>query len=299
VPSDYDAVVKALDAGLLAGRPVREVPTGWDIAYAVDISPDEVRVAWQQARALVKRLGRWPIVTTSWGPAAVGEADFSRFYFGEGDNAPQAVCSRARELSREDALRWPSPLDAESYFAREWRAVVQSDLDATLRRVGATPALDQVLALDLSPDHVALERWLLEWEEARRPTTEPEDAGHLGWFEPDDMSACALLLLPTPASEEVPAYLSFFGAEGPGGHERLIAILRSWRGRFGAEMVASWGTMLQLDVTRPPQQLGEAFELAVEQYAVAPSTLDLAGVSIRDHARTLMHRTQWFLHARP
>jgi hypothetical protein len=64
-------------------------------------------------------------------------------------------------------------------------------------------------------------------------------------------------------------------------------------------MVASWGTMLQLEVTRPPQQLREAFELAVEQYAVASSTLDLAGVSIRDHARSLLHRTEWFLHDRP
>ena len=299
MPSDYAEVVKALDAGLLAGRPVREVSTGSDIAYAVDIAPDELRPVWKQARALVDRLGRWPVATTSWGSTAVGEDDFSRFPYGDGDNAPRAICSRARDLSREDALERPMLFDGETYYAREWRDVVQFQLDGTRRRVGAAPGLDEVLALDLSPDHVALERWLLEWEEARRPTTEPEDAGHLEWFDPEKLSACALVLLPTPASEEVPAYLSFCGAWGPGGHERLIAILRSWRERFGAEMVASWGTMLQLEVTRPPQQLAEAFELAVEQFAVAPDTSNLAGVSIRNHARTLTQRTEWFLQARP
>jgi hypothetical protein len=267
VPADYAEVVKALDAALLAGRPVREVSTGSDVAYVVDIAPDELRVAWKQARALAERLARWPVATTSWGSAAVGEDDFSRFPYGDGDNAPQAICARARELSREDALQRPMLFDAETYYAREWEDVVRFQLDGTRRRVGAAPGLDEVLALDLSPHHVALERWLLEWEEARQPTNAAEDAGHLEWFEPDDMSACALLLLPTSASEEVPAYLSFFGAGGP--------------------------------VTRPPQQLAEAFELAVEQFAVAPGTLHLAGVSIRGHARTLLHRTEWFLHDRP
>jgi hypothetical protein len=154
----------------------------------------------------------------------------------------------------------------------------------------------EVLALDLRPDHAALERWLFDWEEARQPTLAPEPGGYLDWFEPPD---CTLFLLPTTLSEEVPAYLSLYGAEGPGGHERLIALLRSWRERFGAEMVASWGTMLQLRVAAPPTQLDEAFDLAIEQWIAAPPTLGLAGVTIRDHARALVKRAEWFLHARP
>jgi len=48
----------------------------------------------------------------------------------------------------------------------------------------------------------ALERWLFDWEEARRPTSAPEPGGHADWFEPPE---CTLLLLPTALSEEVPA----------------------------------------------------------------------------------------------
>jgi hypothetical protein len=83
----------------------------------------------------------------------------------------------------------------------------------------------------------------------------PDAGGYLKWFEPDN---CSLLLLPTASSEEVLAYVSFYGGEGPGGHERLIALLRSWRERYGAEMVACWGTMLQLQVNAPPQTLEDA-----------------------------------------
>lgn len=173
---------------------------------------------------------------------------------------------------------------------------MELELEYTRRRLGIAPAEDEVLSLGLRPDHVALERWLLDWEETRRPTVAPAQGGHLKWFEPDN---CALLLLPTAASEEVPAYISFYGAEGEGGHERLIALLRSWRERFGAEIVACWGTMLELNVTAPPRQLNQAFDLAVEHWIAAPPTLGLPGVSIRDHARALVDRTEWFLHNRP
>jgi hypothetical protein len=64
-------------------------------------------------------------------------------------------------------------------------------------------------------------------------------------------------------------------------------------------MVASWGTMLQLKVNAPPADLEDAFELSVEQWIAAPPTLALPGVTIRDHARTLWNRPEWFLHDRP
>jgi hypothetical protein len=82
-------------------------------------------------------------------------------------------------------------------------------------RLGSAPVLDEVIALDLTPDEVALERRLLDWEEARQPTPGPR-RGHLDWFDP--RQPCALLLLPTPMSDEVPAYLSFYGAEGTRRH---------------------------------------------------------------------------------
>jgi uncharacterized protein DUF4253 len=223
----------------------------------------------------------------------------------DGDEVARALESgllggrEVRELSTDwgPSSRSISPrLNCERYYARDWGDVVAYQLEQTRRHVGAAPAVEEVLALDLRPDHVALERWLLDWEESRQSTRAPEPGLHLDWFEPDN---CTMLLLPTAISDEVPAYLSFHGAHGAGGHERLIALLRSWRERYAAEMVACWDTMLQLRVSAPPRQLDEAFQLAVEHWIAARHTAARPGVSIRDHARALLGRTEWFLHDRP
>jgi Domain of unknown function (DUF4253) len=293
--TDREEVAGALEGGLLASREVRELSTDWGRVFAIDVGSAELREAWGELRARMPELGRWPLATMSWDDGAVDEEIFARWLYGQEDNSPQAVCARARTVTLDDALR-PHRERDQSWIAENWERIVEVELRQTVRRLGASPTLDEVLALDLCPDRIALDRWLLDWEEARQPTRAPDSGGYLDWFEPDN---CSLLPLPTAASEEVLAYVSFYGGEGPGGHERWIALLRSWRERYGAEMVACWGTMLQLQVSAPPQTLDEAFELAVEQSLAAPCTTALPGVSIRDHARALMGRREWFIHERP
>jgi hypothetical protein len=293
--SDRDEVAGALEGGVLGGRDVRQLSTDWGPVFAIDVGSAELRETWGELRAHLPQLGRWPLATTSWDDGAVDEEIFARWLYGQEDNSPQAVCARARSVTLDDALR-PYRERDKSWIAENWERIVEVELRQTHRRLGTSPTLEEVLALDLCPDRVALDRWLLDWEEARQLTRAPDGGGYLDWFEPDN---CSLLLLPTAASEEALAYVSFYGGEGPGGHERWIALLRSWRERYGAEMVACWGTMLQLQVSAPPQTLDEAFELAVEQSLATPCTLALPGVSIRDHARTLMGRREWFIHERP
>jgi hypothetical protein len=104
----------------------------------------------------------------------------------------------------------------------------------------------------------------------------------------------------TVASEEALAYTGgFFGAFGPDGLAGVIAVARHWRTKYGAELVANWGTMLQFHVNRPPTTIKDAFDLAHEQAVLAPDTTILPNVSLRDHARALLGRTEWFLHERP
>ena len=111
-----------------------------------------------------RHLGRWPVATMEWWNGVVDARIFSRLPYGKGDNSPQAICARARTLTVEDALTKPHLLDAERYYATEWDKVVTFALEDTRRRLGTAPSLEEVLALDLRPDHVALERWLLDWK---------------------------------------------------------------------------------------------------------------------------------------
>jgi hypothetical protein len=76
-----------------------------------------------------------------------------------------------------------------------------------------------------------------------------------------------------------------------GGHARPLPLLDR------AEVVANWGTMLQLLVSRPPRTSEEAWPLAIQHDLIAQDTL--SGQTIRDHARNLIDRPSWFLHARP
>jgi hypothetical protein len=72
-----------------------------------------------------------------------------------------------------------------------------------------------------------------------------------------------------------------------------------WEKRYGAELVANLGTMLEFTVARPPQTMAEAWELAVEQDLVAPHTIGGPCLPLRAHARALLQRPTWLLHSRP
>jgi hypothetical protein len=276
------------------------VPGSGEHVFAVEVEEADAFRSWERLRALSRDLDRCPVAVMSHGRAPRGEELFSRFYYGSGDQSPDAVLRRARALSADGALsawtrgwktlpeRWPES---------RWPEIVRHHLRATERHAGSAPALADVLAQDLGFDEWVLERWLLDWEEARRQTSQPDDGLHLTWFDPGQ--PVILALLPVPNSEESLAYASFYGAEGERHHEELIAIARRWRERFGADLYANWGSMLQFVVARPPSNLHDAFEVTLEQARVAGSTIYLPGRTIRQHARALVDRKTWFLHERP
>jgi hypothetical protein len=105
------------------------------------------------------------------------------------------------------------------------------------------------------------------------------------------------LFLPCSNGWDALAYIHWYGSYD--GSENYIALGRSWEERFGAELVAHHGTMLQCLVSRPPQTIEEAWPLACEHDLVAECTLALSGISLRDYTRALVGWDRWFLHERP
>ena len=296
---DPEALAQLLEGSVLGERPVTAIPVpgGEEPAFAVDCVYDEVLAAWQAGRAVVDRSGRWPVVVAGWFGGVDAEV-FNRFPFDHGaggDTSISGILRRAEGIDPADVIAELAANDAR------WDAydhLVSFELPSTRRSVGDAP-LEAVVraALGAHTTHDVLDRWLLDWEEATGPI-KPESAAYLDWFEPSGLDT-AVLFLPTEHSWHAPAYLSFFGAEGPGGAEKLIAVVRSWHERFQAELVAHFGTMLELVVGRPPAALDDAWVLAREQELVAPCTTALPGVTLRRHARSLVGRNTWFLHERP
>jgi hypothetical protein len=296
---DEQQVIRSTPAGTdlndLEMRPVPVLDTG-KMAFCWKVPVDAAHALQAQVRPHAETLGRWPVLV----PEAFDPGQFDRFFYdgGKGDQSPDAVLGRAEAMTAADVRHvypttWPIPWDEET-----WDRNARIDLDEAAARVGRVPPFTLEDSHEMRPDYHRFERALFDWEEQQRPTLVAENGEHLDWAPWFDGS-CGLMLMPTAKPWEVPAYTSFFGADRPLGHEALVRIMRSWWERFGAELIASWGTELQFRVDRPPTDTQVAYDLAIEQVAVAESTTAGPCVSMPKHARALLGRPDWYLHEKP
>lgn len=306
------ALVSALAGTPLENRPVVMLPildTG-ECAYAVEIVGKEVESAWRVARGLVGETGRWPLVVMSWsGREQTGwenqlrsEDLFSRFMY------EQASSTTGQDVSPAAILRAADSVDVSAFLDtmaagrdRLWKLeqALQYELDTTEWLCGSAPRRSevQVARLGVRPvsTHHDLDRWLLEWERTHGARPEPEDA-RTPWFDLG-LSRASLLFMPTSNSWDSLAYIHWYGMAR--GAEPYIALGRQWSRRFGAELVANFGTMLQCLVTSPPETIDDAWELARQHDLIAPCTLALPGIRLRHYAVGLLGCDRWFLHERP
>jgi hypothetical protein len=284
---------------------------GAQSALALQVTSYNAVCAWRHLRDRIAVTGRWPVVTVAWtGHAAwarnMAEADFfSRFEYGHVrpgseriDQSAQAILARSRDVDIDGFLQ-----DCDGYWEARMDEFIGFQLEAMVHRRGNAP--DRVEAARAAasveaPKVRAVERFLLDWEIAQSGLSQvlgEADLTYLDWFEPGGQPM-ALLLMPFTRGSELLAHMHWFGA-GSISSETAIAFLRRWEDRYGAELVAHYGTMLQMTVARRPADIGEAFELAWEHERVAPSTTALPGVTLRDHAKALLKTDRWFLHERP
>jgi Domain of unknown function (DUF4253) len=179
---------------------------------------------------------------------------------------------------------------------------LRSELEATDRLFGSAPSLAEVRSsLGSDPGVRTLDRWLFQWEQARVDAGVADgvvDDTYLNWFVPT-RQPCCVVLMPSATSWQAGALLDFFGAGDLEGWAVFVSLLRRWEERWGAEIVASFGTMLESNVPSPPSEPQDLLDLAIEQHLLAPCTTLLPGIRIRHHARVLAGRRTWFLHEKP
>ena len=295
-----DDVARCLARTKLDGAPMTAVavPGGASDTWIVDIADGDLVELWSEARDALAGLRLYPVAVTRWGDPDWQQADvFSRFYYGRAsDPAPAAVIARSEVLTVDKALHRFTLVD--NWAKEHWGDVVAHHLALTRRYFDDAPDPDDLAEIPAG-EELVLERRLLEWEEAMRPTRPPDVSESFSWYEPRPAEPVGLALIPSIAPGHAAAFLSFYGAEGDGKHEALTRLMGHWHERFGAQIVASWGTMLQFVAARPPATLDEAFELAAQHVRVAPCTTMLPGEGVRHLARHLWGGRKWFLHERP
>lgn len=307
----FEQFKASLQGTPLAGKNLvrLDVPQTGDEAWAIEVDQRNALPAWQLLRSRVAETGRWPVLVASWsGPIGDWSTSiardnlFNRWPFeqelGRSSSAPRDIIEESKAVTELDKVL----LKRAGSDGDDAEEAIDDSLDETRARVGRTPDLAEIEKL-IGEGSIAsradLERWLFRWELRNGSVSEltGRDAGYLRWFEPRNQPM-ALVLLPTPNSWEALAYMHWFGAELHGS-PAVIAALREWNARYGAELVAHYGTMLHLVTSKLPATPDEAFHLAWQQERLAPCTTILPGVSLRHHARVLMKLDRWFLHERP
>ncbi|QTD44251.1 DUF4253 domain-containing protein [Ottowia testudinis] len=269
---------------------------------------DQSESLWRAARALLPQTGRWPLLVWACGDHGddLAEQDFfSRFEYGHStvltdDISPSALIASAREASAEaflQRLREQHDSDDWEESWQEWWENAKADTRDLLGSAPTEAALTQQAMQRHGKPVTQLhrldwERLLWDWERQHVPPLPPEK---LQWLRPKPFvpDNTALLLLPTREPWDALAYVNFFGLDDTAGG---IALGREWQRRWGAELYAHWGTMLQCHVGRPPEQPEDALQLAHAHDRFAQNTLNC---SLRHYAQGLLGRDFWFLHQRP
>lgn len=184
-------------------------------------------------------------------------------------------------------------LEADRDGMKTWerREVIDYHLEATLNAVGTAPAREAIP--DVATTEAALDRWLLDWELAN--ATPPRDRVQ-DWFEvgtPDQ--PLVIRIFPRTSPFAAIAIEHWWASDMP----FALAAMQRWHRRYGARLIAHFGTMLQIVATTSPTDLEEAWGLAREQHLLSDSLLEPAGQARRHLALGLMHEPRWFLHSRP
>ncbi len=306
-----------LNKTALASAPVARIniPNTPESAFVVRIAATDPLHSWAVMRELVAQTGRWPVLFTLWGRtdtwketvSLVEEVFSNRFEFGQ-----ELMRTKGRGDRPADILAASITVDVESKLQEIDRRCGEFDdleeilpiyLEETRDRFGTAPEVGEPVSFLLSEkihSRAELQRWLFNWERqhcADALAIGEGELDYLQWFDSDSPSL-VLLLMPSDRHWEIPAYLSWFASDSASS-ELVVALMREWHLRYGTELVAHHGTMLELTTSRLPSSPEEAFHLAWQQETIAQSTTSPAGVSLRDHARAMLKTNRWFLHARP
>ena len=103
-----------------------------------------------------------------------------------------------------------------------------------------------------------------------------------------------IALIPTDDWTTIPAYLHWGGWNACPDPAFHVAALRSWRDRFGAELVGLGHDTMDLRVIRRPQTREAALELAREQYAYCNDIVDQGTGTLSALAASLKADPWWF-----
>ena len=209
----------------------------------------------------------------------------------------------ADTLAVADRLRHPADLFAqrahENARSAEYTRRLLKDPNAPLPKMSVVDA--QGKSRDLTPEETRAA--FLEKLDRKPPTGDwpssvdtdgPEPSVAFDVLTQKPLPKVIIALIPTDDWTTIPAHLNWGAWNACPAPEFHVAALRSWRDRYGAELVGLNNDTMDLRVARAPKTRAEAMELAQEQYAYCNDIVDQGVGTMSALAAILMARPWWF-----
>jgi hypothetical protein len=284
MPNELDHIRAAFVDTPLAGLPMGHGPSG--TLLVADVDPHRLHEAWRAADALVPIIGRLPVMITD---------DFAGVPM-RPEPAPGPSAAELRAFA--EAAESSEPWQTYRHYSEYDDDVEEDEVEYYARGVAGVDLTALVSDVVLPTSRQALERQLYD----RLLADADLHARVLGkvrfvtqtdyWYTPDSV---LLMLLPTSDVRSSAYWVDFYGALTREYQWKLAEVLAQWRHRWDARLVASWGTMLQFQVGRPPAPGDEAWAAAGQLKGLAQN-LDLSRWEV---AIALPAGDAWFVHNRP
>ena len=106
--------------------------------------------------------------------------------------------------------------------------------------------------------------------------------------------AVTVALWPTTDGWAVPALMRYGGWNACPMLHVQVSLLRYWKEKYDAELVAIAGDVVELRVGKPPKTDAGALELAREQYSYCDDIVSQGTMSLERLAETLKNGTVWY-----
>jgi hypothetical protein len=103
-----------------------------------------------------------------------------------------------------------------------------------------------------------------------------------------------IIVLPTADWTTIPAYLRWGGWNDCPAPENHVAALRSWRDRYGAELIGLSQDVMNIRVKKRPETREAALDLAREQYTYCSDIVDQGVETLSALAAILMQSDWWY-----
>ncbi|WP_368904525.1 DUF4253 domain-containing protein [Taklimakanibacter lacteus] len=200
-----------------------------------------------------------------------------------------------------DGISFPNDLakrkkEDEEFFLQQFKAQFGANPNMTLPKVvemneGGTRTLSKeeiLAAMENQPDEPPLGDWPATPEPSAGLTVvrdiltgKPFSKVHIGIAPTDDWTT-------------IPAYLRWGGWNECPAPEYHVAALRSWRDRYGAELIGMSFDTINLRVAGRPRTREEALALARDQYVYCADIIDQGFQSYSALAADLMANDWWY-----